>query len=144
MFPGVGFITIPELSWRRADAVSGVVRVGQRVTCEFPQFDTGNLEVRLFLRALRPGPFAAFANRGAAGRTPRGRVALLVPFGVMVEVAEGVEGLVRPNDPGRAPVADPAGVVQVGDEVTVVVVEVDRERRGLVLSWGQGRTAPPP
>src|SRR4051795_12291300 len=44
VFPGVGFISIPELSWRRFDAPSDVVQVGQRVTCEVLQFDTWNGE----------------------------------------------------------------------------------------------------
>src|SRR5918911_3363333 len=53
VFPGVGFITLPELSWHRFDAASDVVHVGQRVTGEFLQFDTWNLEARLSLRASR-------------------------------------------------------------------------------------------
>ena len=55
-FPGVGFIALPELSWRRFDTAYDVVQVGQRVSCEFLQFDTWNLEARLSLRATQPDP----------------------------------------------------------------------------------------
>ncbi|CAG7643671.1 S1 RNA-binding domain-containing protein [Actinacidiphila bryophytorum] len=68
LFPGVGFITYPELAWQRFVKASGVVQVGQRVTCEFLQFDTGNLEARLSLRAMQPDPFQEFADRAAVGR----------------------------------------------------------------------------
>ncbi|UUU23212.1 S1 RNA-binding domain-containing protein [Streptomyces sp. DSM 40750] len=132
--PGVGFITVPELSWRRIEAVSDVVRVGQRVSCEFLQFDTWNGEARLSLRAMRPDPFQEFADRVEAGRKLRGRVTKLVPFGVFVEVADGIEGLVPLSELTAEPVETPDGVVEAGDEITVVVTEVDRERRRLTLS----------
>jgi small subunit ribosomal protein S1 len=70
VFPGVGFITAPELSWRRFEAASDIVQVGQRVTCEFLQFDTWNSEARLSLRATQADPFQQFAYSTATGRTP--------------------------------------------------------------------------
>ncbi|MET7520139.1 S1 RNA-binding domain-containing protein [Streptomyces sp. NPDC005480] len=54
-FPGVGFITVPELSWLHFESASDVVEVGQRVACAFLGFDTTNGEARLSLRALVPG-----------------------------------------------------------------------------------------
>ncbi|WP_307835471.1 S1 RNA-binding domain-containing protein [Streptomyces adelaidensis] len=135
VFPGVGFITVPELSWRHIDAVSDVARVGQRVTCEFLQFDTWNGEARLSLRAREPDPFQGFADAVEAGRSLRGRVTKVVPFGVFVEVADGIEGLVK------APEGAVEGV-EVGDELTVVVLEVDRERRKLTLSRVRAPRAP--
>ncbi|MEV8314857.1 S1 RNA-binding domain-containing protein [Streptomyces sp. NPDC059900] len=134
VFPGVGFITIPELSWTRIEAASDVVAVGQRVACEFLQFDTWNLEARLSLRALRPDPLRDFADRTAVGRRLRGRVTKLVPFGAFVRVADGVEGLVHLRELARAPVENPEDVVGVGDEVCVVVLEVDLLRRRVALS----------
>ncbi|MGH4030280.1 S1 RNA-binding domain-containing protein [Actinomycetota bacterium Odt1-20B] len=122
--PGVGFITIPELAWQRIEAVSDAVQVGQRVSCEFLQFDDWNLEARLSLRATRPDPLRAFADAVEPGRELPGRVTKLVPFGVFVRVAEGIEGLIRGHRLG----------LREGDEVTVRVTEVDRERRRVVLS----------
>ncbi|MFH8612613.1 S1 RNA-binding domain-containing protein [Streptomyces sp. NPDC018029] len=137
VFPGVGFVTVPDLSWRRIEAASDVVRVGQRVSGEFLQFDTWNLEARLSLRALLPDPFQAFADSIAVGRKLRGQVTKLVPFGVFVQVADGIEGLVHLRELTRTPVPAPSDAVQVGDEVTVVVTEIDRERRRLALSRRQ-------
>ncbi|MGW3412985.1 S1 RNA-binding domain-containing protein [Streptomyces sp. NPDC000888] len=137
VFPGVGFITFPELSWRRFEAASDVVHVGQRVSCEFLQFDTWNGEARLSLRATQPDPFQSFAAGIAVGQTLRGKITKLIPFGVFVQVADGIEGLVHLQELTRTPLETPEGVFQVGDEVTVVVTEVDRERRRLALSRRQ-------
>jgi ribosomal protein S1 len=121
-FPGVGFISPAELSWRSIANAAEVVPAGQRVTAEFLQYDTWNMEARLSLRATLPDPFQAFADTVTAGQELRGRVTKVVPFGVFVEVADGVEGLAPLPAPGQA-----------GDEVTVVVTHVDRERRRVSL-----------
>lgn len=134
VFPGVGFITVPELSWRRIEAASDVVRVGQRVSCEFLQFDTWNLEARLSLRATQPDPFQAFAGSIAVGQRLDGQVTKLVPFGAFVRVADGIEGLVHLRELSWTPVQNPSDVVRVGDGITVLVTEIDRERRRLALS----------
>lgn len=137
VYPGVGLITYPELSWRRFEAASEVVEIGQRVSCEFLQFDTWNGEARLSLRATQPDPFTVFVEGIVVGQRLSGRVTKLVPFGVFVEVADGIEGLVHLSELSAVPVAAPEDVVQVGDQLTVVVTEVDRERRRLALSRRQ-------
>ncbi|MFS8197135.1 S1 RNA-binding domain-containing protein [Streptomyces sp. CWNU-52B] len=139
VFPGVGFITIPELSWRRFADASEVVEIGQRVSGEFLQFDTWNGEARLSLRALRPDPFAAFADSTEVGAVLRGRVTRLVPFGAFVQVADGIEGLVHLSELAPTAVATADEVVQVADQVSVVVTEIDVERRRLLLSRRQAR-----
>ncbi|MFJ4677867.1 S1 RNA-binding domain-containing protein [Kitasatospora sp. NPDC088783] len=137
VFPGVGFITIPELSWHRFEAASDVVQVGERVSCEFLQFDTWNGEARLSLRATQPDPFQAFADGLAVGRTLRGTVTKLLPFGAFVQVADGIEGLIHLEELAWTPVKTPGDVIQVGDEVSVVVTSLDREWRRLALSRRQ-------
>ncbi|MFI6461870.1 S1 RNA-binding domain-containing protein [Streptomyces sp. NPDC050528] len=137
VFPGVGLITVAELSWRRFEAMSDVVRVGQRISCEFLQFDDWHGEARLSLKAMQPDPFAAFVEGLAVGRRLRGQVTKLVPFGAFVRVADSVEGLVHLRELAPTPVETPEEVVQVGDEVTVVVTEIDRPRRRLALSRRQ-------
>lgn len=133
VFPGVGFVTFPELSWRRFDAAADVVHVGQRVSGVFLQFDTWNGEARLSLRDAMPDPFQAFADGVSVDRTLRGRVTKLIPFGVFVEVADGMEGLLHLREFASTPAESPEDVFQVGDEVTVVVTEIDRQRRRLGL-----------
>jgi small subunit ribosomal protein S1 len=137
LFPGVGFITYPELAWQHFDEASDVVQVGQRVTCEFLQFDTWNLEARLSLRAMQPDPFQDFADRVELGQELRGEVTKVVPFGAFVRVADGIGGLVHREHLAVGPEEAVSDVVQVGEEMTVVVTGVDRTRRRLSLSRQQ-------
>jgi len=137
VFPGVGFITVPQLSWRRFESASDVVEVGQRVSCEFLQFDTWNGEARLSLKATQLDPFQTFADGITVGGILDGQVTKLVPIGAFVQVADGIEGLVPLRELAWAPVAAPEDVVRVGDAVTVVVTEIDRDRRRLAFSRRQ-------
>jgi small subunit ribosomal protein S1 len=114
------------------------VQIGQHLACEFLQFDTWNLEARLSLKATRPDPFEAFADTIAVGQKLPGQVTKLIPFGVFVQIADGIEGLVHLRELAWTPVETPSDVVQVGDKITVVVTEIDRERRRLALSRRQG------
>ncbi|MGQ4348984.1 S1 RNA-binding domain-containing protein [Streptomyces sp. SAS_275] len=141
VFPGVGFISFAELSWQRFETAADVVHVGQRVSCEFLQFDTWNLEARLSLKATQPDPFQVFADAIAVGQQLPGLVTKMIPFGVFVQVADGIEGLIHLRELAWTPVETPSDVVQVGDKITVVVTEIDRERRGIALSRRQGSSA---
>ncbi|MFF3093129.1 MULTISPECIES: S1 RNA-binding domain-containing protein [Streptomyces griseus group] len=137
-FPGVGFITLPELSWRSFEDASEIVHVGQRVSCLFLQADTTNGEARLSLRT-GPDPFQAFADRTAVGQGLRGRITGVRPFGVIVEVADGIQGVVHrsellPPDVDPSEDAFPPGTV-----LTVVVTAVDRLRRTVSLSQRQAQ-----
>jgi ribosomal protein S1 len=134
MFPGVGFITIPELSWRWFEDPAEIVSVSQRVTCEVLVFDTTNGEARLSLRATQPDPFARFAEAVQVGQTVRGPVTKLVPFGAFVRVWDGIEGLIHISDLSENPIDTPDQAVQVGEEVTVTITEIDRPWRRVKLS----------
>ncbi|WP_327713649.1 S1 RNA-binding domain-containing protein (plasmid) [Streptomyces sp. NBC_00464] len=133
LFPGVGFIVIPELSWRRIDAPTDVVHVGQRVSCEFLQFDTYNLEARLSLKALEPDPLRAFADR-TVGQEIRGTVEKTVPIGVFVELGDGFVGLVPSREIDGRPAVSPVEDLKAGEEITVIVTEIDLPTRRIFLS----------
>ncbi|MFJ9817754.1 S1 RNA-binding domain-containing protein [Streptomyces sp. NPDC101151] len=141
VFAGVGFIGIPELSWRPFEAASDVVQVGQRVSCQFLQFDTWNGEARLSLRATQPDPFQTFADGTTVGQTLQGQVTMLVPFGAFVRVSKDIEGLVHLQELTWTAVEAPEEVVQVGDKIMVVITEINRERRRLTLSRRRASTA---
>ncbi|MER8184479.1 S1 RNA-binding domain-containing protein [Kitasatospora sp. NPDC094015] len=132
VFPGVGFITMPELSWRHFNAPTEVVQVGQRVSCEFLQFGTYNVEARLSLRALRPDPFLVFADRTVVGQAVRGTVVRVLPFGALVDVGDGIVGLLPGTEASGRPADGVVGLLQVGDVTPVVVAEVERPRRRVV------------
>ncbi|MGW5422159.1 S1 RNA-binding domain-containing protein [Streptomyces sp. NPDC003943] len=135
--PGVGFITVPELCWRHVDAPTDVVEVGQRVSCEFLQFDTHNAEARLSLRALEPDPFQAFAECTGAGQELRGTVGRVLPFGVFVGLGDGVAGLIPFREVHGRPAAGSPEDFEAGEEVAVVVTHIDRPTRRVFLSRSQ-------
>ncbi|MEU6756364.1 S1 RNA-binding domain-containing protein [Streptomyces sp. NPDC046685] len=132
--PGVGFIVIPELSWRHIGAPTDVVHVGQRVSCEFLQFDTFNAEARLSLKALEPDPLQAFADRTAVGQELLGTVEKVLPFGISVDLGDGVFGLVPFREVHGRPAASPAEDFEVGEEIAVIVAEIERPTRRVFLS----------
>jgi small subunit ribosomal protein S1 len=134
VFPGVGFISMAELSWHHFDSAAEVVQVGQRVSCRFLHFDTSNGEARLSLKAVRPDPFKAFLAEASVGQILCGTVTRLVSFGAFIQVADGVEGLVHLQELTGPLVAAPGDALQVGDEITVALTGIDRERRQIVLS----------
>ncbi|MEU6721314.1 S1 RNA-binding domain-containing protein [Nonomuraea sp. NPDC046802] len=134
VFPGVGFITMPELSWHRFEDPSEIVSMGQHIACEVLAFDTYNGEARLSLRATQPDPFQQFARDVHVGQILHGPVTKLVPFGAFVRVADGIEGLIHLSELSTAPIETPDQVVQEGEEVTVIVTDIDLPRRRLALS----------
>ncbi|MEU4275939.1 S1 RNA-binding domain-containing protein [Streptomyces tanashiensis] len=133
-FPGVGFITIPELSWRHIDDPTDVVEVGQRVSCEFLQFDTYNAEARLSLRGTQPDPFQAFADHTTVGQELRGTVTRVFPFGTFVEVGDGIEGLIPSAEVHGRLASGPGESFRPGDEATFVVTAIERPQRRMFLS----------
>jgi small subunit ribosomal protein S1 len=134
MFAGVGFITMPELSWRYFEDPFTIVSIGQRVTCAVLSFDTTNGEARLSLRDTQPDPLRQFARTHQVGQVLPGSITKLVPIGAFVRVADGVEGLIHLSELSPTPIETPEEAVQVGDEVTVAITEIDLPRRRLVLS----------
>ncbi|TYK43157.1 S1 RNA-binding domain-containing protein [Actinomadura decatromicini] len=133
-FPGVGLITMPELSWRRFEDPSEIISIGQRVTCQFLAFDTSNGEARLSLRATQPDPFQQFASDVQVGQILHGSITKLVPFGAFAHVGDGIEGLIHLSQLSSSPIETPDQAVQVGDKITVTVTEIDLPRRRLTLS----------
>lgn len=132
--PGVGFIGIPELSWRHFNDPADVVQVGQRVSCEFLGADTHNAEARLSAKVLLPDPLQAFAARAVAGQEFRGTVEKVVPIGVFVELGDGMVGLVPFIEIDGRPAASPAQDFAIGEKITVIVREVDLPTRRIFLS----------
>lgn len=128
------FINIPELSWRRFEHPSDVVSVGQRIRAEVLDADLVRGRLMLSLKGLQDDPMRELT--GLVGRTIRGRVTKLIPFGIFVRVEErldGFEGLVH-NDELLDRVHDPQSGIAVGDDMWVKVLAVDPPRRRITLS----------
>ncbi|MFB7032327.1 MULTISPECIES: S1 RNA-binding domain-containing protein [unclassified Streptomyces] len=132
--PGVGFIVIPELSWRRIDAPTDVVQVDRRVSCEFLRFDTYNAEARLSLKALESDPLRALADRTTVGQELRGTVEKTVSIGVFVDLGDGISGLIPFREVHGRPAASPVEDFELGEEIAVVVTEIELPTRRVFLS----------
>ncbi|MFJ9025375.1 S1 RNA-binding domain-containing protein [Streptomyces sp. NPDC102259] len=130
-------INIPELSWRPLDHPSDVVSVGQVVTAEVLDVDMVRERVPLSLRAVQEDPWPQVAQR--IGQVVVGPVTKIVPFGVFVRIEDredGFQGLVHTSELDETS----EDVVEVGDALTVKIMEVDIARRRISLSHTQART----
>lgn len=128
-------INIPELSWRRFDHPSDVVAVGQEISAEILDVDLVRERVPLSLKALQEDPMPPFVQQ--VGQTVTGVVTKLVPFGAFVRIEDredGLEGMVHLTELAEGPVDRPEDVVQVGDSLTVKILEVDLPRHRITLS----------
>ncbi|NXY97101.1 S1 RNA-binding domain-containing protein [Streptomyces sp. BR123] len=118
-----GFVRVPDLSWSWIDHPSQAVEPGQRITAEVITSETRKGQVTISLKALQDNPFADFASR--IGQVLDGTITKIVPFGVFVQVAPGVEGLLHVSELTDEPVESPAFLVREGALIRVRVAEVD-------------------
>lgn len=130
-------INIPELSWRPISYPSDVVSVGQEITAEVLDVDMVRERVPLSLRAVQEDPWPQIAQR--IGQVVTGPVTRIVPSGVFVRIEDredGFEGLVHNSELNEPPEKD----IEVGDALTVQIIEVDPARRRIALSQVRART----
>ena len=127
-------INIPELSWRPFNHPSDIVSVGQVVTAEVLDVDMVWERVPLSLRAAQEDPWPQVAER--LGQVVTGPVTKILPFGVFVRIEDrddGFEGLVHTSELDPSP----ENVIEVGDALTVKIIDVDLPRRRIALSQRQ-------
>ncbi|MEY4323798.1 MAG: ribosomal protein [Actinomycetota bacterium] len=132
-----GLVHVSELSWKHIDHPNEVVEVGDEVTVEVLEVDMDRERVSLSLKSTQEDPWQHFARTHQLGQVVPGTVTKLVPFGAFVRVQEGIEGLVHISELAERHVEIPEQVVQVNDEVTVKVIDIDLERRRISLSLKQ-------
>lgn len=126
-----GFIRVPDLTWAWINHPSDVVEAGQRITGEVIMSETRNGQVTISLKALLEDPLVRFADQ--TGHVLNGTVTKIVPFGVFVRLAPGIEGLLHVSEITSLPVESPDQLVSVGDQITVRVAEVDLQRHRVRL-----------
>ena len=138
-----GLLHITDMAWKRIKHPSEVVEVGQEVTVKVLKFDKERNRVSLGLNQLGEDPWLAIMNRYPKGSIVKARVTNLTDYGCFAEIAEGVEGLVHVSEMDHTNKnIHPSKVVQIGDEVDVMVLEVDEERRRISLGIKQTRANP--
>lgn len=132
-----GLVHISELSWGHVDHPSEVLAVGDEVTVQILDVDKERNRISLGLKQCQPDPWKETVKRFKAGEIVEGTVMKLVPFGAFVSVADGVEGLIHISELAESRVEFPGDVVEVGQTVTVKVVDVELDRHRLSLSLKQ-------
>ncbi|HAL23194.1 MAG TPA: 30S ribosomal protein S1 [Stenotrophomonas sp.] len=133
-----GLLHITDMAWKRVRHPSEVVNVGDELDVRVLKFDRERNRVSLGLKQLGEDPWDNIARRYPANSRVFGKVSNVTDYGAFVEIEPGVEGLVHVSEMDWTNKnVNPSKVVQVGDEVEVMVLDVDEERRRISLGMMQ-------
>src|SRR3954465_5638292 len=138
-----GLFHITDLAWRRVKHPSEVLNVGDEVTAKILKFDQEKNRVSLGLKQLGEDPWVGLSRRYPTGTRLFGKVSNLTDYGAFVEIEQGIEGLVHVSEMDWTNKnIHPTKVVQLGDEVEVMILEIDEERRRISLGMKQCKVNP--
>ncbi len=138
-----GLLHITDMAWRRVRHPSECVEIGQEIQVKVLKFDKEKTRVSLGMKQMGEDPWQNIARRYPAGTRVFGKVNNLTDYGCFVEIEEGVEGLVHVSEMDWTNKnVNPSKVVQLGDEVEVMVLEIDEERRRISLGMKQCKPNP--
>ena len=133
-----GLLHITDLAWRRVKHPSEILSVGDEVTAKVLKFDQEKNRVSLGMKQLGEDPWVGLTRRYPPGTRLFGKVSNLTDYGAFVEIESGIEGLVHVSEMDWTNKnVHPSKVVQLGDEVEVMVLEIDEERRRISLGMKQ-------
>jgi small subunit ribosomal protein S1 len=138
-----GLLHITDMAWKRVKHPSEVVSVGQELEVKVLKFDRERNRVSLGLKQLGADPWADLARRYPPSTRLFGKVTNIADYGCFAEIEEGVEGLVHVSEMDWTNKnVNPHKVVQIGDEVEVMVLDIDEERRRISLGLKQCKPNP--
>jgi len=138
-----GLLHITDLAWRRVRHPSEVLNVGDEVTAKVLKFDQEKNRVSLGMKQLGEDPWVGIARRYPASTRLFGKVTNLTDYGSFVEIEQGIEGLVHVSEMDWTNKnIHPTKVVQLGDEVEVMILEIDEDRRRISLGMKQCQANP--
>ncbi|MDN3521031.1 30S ribosomal protein S1 [Halomonas ramblicola] len=133
-----GLLHITDMAWKRIKHPSEIVAVGDEITVKVLKFDRERNRVSLGLKQLGEDPWVNIKDRYPEGTKVHAKVTNLTDYGCFAELEEGVEGLVHVSEMDWTNKnIHPSKVVQVGDEVDVMVLDIDEERRRISLGIKQ-------
>ncbi|MGC1406325.1 MAG: 30S ribosomal protein S1 [Candidatus Dormiibacterota bacterium] len=132
-----GLIHISELSWDRVSNVSDMLAVGDEVTVKVIKLDPELSRISLSLRQMSDDPWDSIEARFPAGTEIEGTVTKTKKYGAFLQIADGVEGLLHISELSWEHVERTEDVLRVGDTVNVIVLQADRTRRRISLSYRQ-------
>ena len=138
-----GLLHITDMAWRRVRHPSEVVQAGQEITAKVLKFDSDKHRVSLGLKQLGDDPWTGVARRYPQSTRLFGKVTNIADYGAFVELEPGIEGLVHVSemDWTNKNVA-PSKIVSLGDEVEVMVLDIDEDKRRISLGMKQCRANP--
>ena len=138
-----GLLHITDMAWKRVKHPSEVVNVGDEIDVRILKFDRERQRVSLGLKQLGADPWQNIARRYPAGTRLFGKVTNIADYGCFVEIEEGVEGLVHVSEMDWTNKnVSPSKVVHIGEEVEVMVLDIDEERRRISLGIKQCKPNP--
>lgn len=133
-----GLLHITDMSWRRIKHPKEMVQIGDDLELKVLNFDRDHQKVSLGLKQLVPNPWESIGEKYPEGQKFTGKVNNIVDYGAFVELEPGVEGLVHISEMSwTRKLRHPSQMVQVGDEVDVVILSVDAERKRISLGMKQ-------
>ncbi|CAH9018402.1 30S ribosomal protein S1 [Candidatus Nitrosacidococcus sp. I8] len=138
-----GLLHITDMSWRRIKHPSDIVSIDDKISVKVLKFDKERQRVSLGLKQTEEDPWKNLTER-TSGDTPlTGRITNVTDYGCFVEIEPGVEGLVHMSEMDWTNKnIHPSKIVQVGDEVQVVIIDIDKERRRISLGMKQCQPNP--
>ena len=138
-----GWLHITDLAWRRVKHPSEVLEVGKEVEAKVLRFDQDKQRVSLGLKQLGEDPWEGLARRYPQGSRLFGKVSNLTDYGAFVEIEQGIEGLVHVSEMDWTNKnVHPSKVVQLGDEVEVMILDIDEDKRRISLGMKQCQANP--
>ena len=138
-----GLLHITDMAWRRVKHPSEVVEIGDEIMVKVLKFDRERQRVSLGLKQMGDDPWVNIGRRYPEGTRVWGKVTNIADYGCFVEIEEGVEGLVHVSEMDWTNKnVHPSKVVQMGDDVEVMVLDIDEERRRISLGMKQCKANP--
>ena len=138
-----GLLHITDMAWKRVKHPSEVVNVGEEISVKILRFDREKNRVSLGVKQLGSDPWEAISRRYPPNTRLFGKVTNIADYGCFAEIEEGVEGLVHVSEMDWTNKnVNPSKVVQIGDEVEVMVLDVDEDRRRISLGLKQCKPNP--
>ena len=138
-----GLLHITDISWQRVNHPSEKLSIGDKITVKILSYDKENMRVSLGLKQLTPSPWNNISERLPMGKKISGVVSNLTDYGAFVRIEEGVEGLVHVSEMDWTNAnARPSKFVKLGQEVDVVVLDVQESKHRISLSMKQAKENP--